>query len=261
MHLNTHLFSVPKRGSTEHENEDAAYPIEAGEKRGERIRFALADGATESSFARRWAELLVKAFVDLDPERDAHAIPQILQDARPQWREHTSGRQLPWYAEESVRKGAFSSLLGLTLKADGTRPGYGDWRAVAVGDTCLIHMRNDCVLARFPLSSAASFDLAPYLLSSSPSNDESVQTHVQDESGECAPKDVLYLMTDALARWFLEEMDRGHTPWTDLNTREHSESFKELIEDLRAKGALRNDDCTLIRIDILPEEPAGVDPH
>ena len=48
------VFSVPKFGNTEDEYEDAvAFSLPDQ-------RFAIADGATESSFSDRWAQSLVK---------------------------------------------------------------------------------------------------------------------------------------------------------------------------------------------------------
>ena len=52
---------APKSGNTASEYEDA-YAVKP-----EALRFAVADGASETSFARQWAELLVEGFVQAAP--------------------------------------------------------------------------------------------------------------------------------------------------------------------------------------------------
>src|SRR6267378_47866 len=51
------VFRLPKAGSTQAEYEDA---VAWSRRRG---RFAVADGASASAFARLWAQLLVQAYV------------------------------------------------------------------------------------------------------------------------------------------------------------------------------------------------------
>jgi len=60
-------------------------------------------------------------------------------------------------------------------------------------------------------------------------------------------------MTDALACWFMREAEEGRTPWRvlrDLDTSDEIKPFREWVETLRKEGAMRNDDVTLLRIDI-----------
>src|SRR5438552_405223 len=99
-------LQLPKRGHTATEYEDAcaADPV-AG-------RFAVADGASESSFAACWARLLAEGFVagGLTPGTSAWLAP-----LRRQWREQVHNRPLPWYAEVKREQGAFATLLGVAL--------------------------------------------------------------------------------------------------------------------------------------------------
>ncbi len=59
-------------------------------------------------------------------------------------------------------------------------------------------------------------------------------------------------MTDAIACWTLSEHELEKRPWDTLrdlgiNT---SPPFEEWVTVLREKGAMRNDDVTLLRIDV-----------
>jgi len=58
MEIHYHEFSVVKRGNTDDEYEDA---FKGDESSG---RFAVADGATGSAFAKEWARHLVEQFVE-----------------------------------------------------------------------------------------------------------------------------------------------------------------------------------------------------
>src|SRR5258708_5479570 len=102
--LDWHVFHLPKRGHAPEEYEDAlAADLALG-------RFALADGASESSFAAAWARLLVEGFVTASgqPWRGLDWLPALRQ----RWVETVEALSLPWYAEIKREEGAFATLLG-----------------------------------------------------------------------------------------------------------------------------------------------------
>jgi hypothetical protein len=71
--------------------------------------------------------------------------------------------------------------------------------------------------------------------------------------GAWDPGDAFYLMTDALACWFMREVEEGRMPWgvlRDLDTSGEIKPFREWVGDLRMDRAIRNDDVTLLRVDI-----------
>src|SRR6266513_307758 len=72
--------------------------------------------------------------------------------------QEVAAKPLPWYAEEKMRSGAFSSLAGLTLHgpaAEETGDGAGGaWESFAVGDSCLFQVRADELIVAFPLGSS-----------------------------------------------------------------------------------------------------------
>ncbi len=77
---------------------------------------------------------------------------------------------------------------------------------------------------------------------------------ILNRSGSWGCDDVFFLMTDALACWFFKERERGNQPWTllrDLDTCGPI-SFEKFVTDVRAEGRMKNDDVTLVRIDVLP---------
>ena len=242
VHVEQQAFCLPKAGNSAADYEDAFYkPVTTLPKR-RTYRFAIADGATETSYSGLWAELLVNAFGDgkIDDRLDAKGLEPLRQ----QWKTLVGGKPLPWYAEEKARLGAFSSLLGLRLLKDGT---LLKWFAVAAGDSCLFHLRAGRLLSAFPLKRSADFTSRPALLSSNGGENPFVRC-----SGRWKQRDVFFLMTDALSCWFLHSIEAGARPWeTLLDLRVDGagrQSFAQLVHELRSTGAMRNDDVTLLCI-------------
>ncbi len=229
-------FWAPKAGSTAEEWEDA-FCCDPGQG-----RFSVADGASESSFAAAWARLLAEGFVARPP--DGPIQREWLRPLQEDWARGAEGRPLPWYAEEKARSGAFSSLLGVCLNTAARR-----WRAVAVGDSCLFVVRAGKLLSSFPLGRSVEFHNRPALLSSAGAN---VWSAVREEEGTFAPGDVLWLMTDALAAWFLAEAELRRRPWAVLQRVPTQKDFEKFLEMMRAGRAMRNDDVTLVRIEVAP---------
>jgi hypothetical protein len=226
---------APKAGNAAHEYEDA-YAVEAAS-----LRFAVADGASETSFAKQWAELLVDRFVH-EPPAPAN-LREWVAPMQAVWAGANQPKATAWYAEEKAREGAFSSLLGLALD-------HGRWRALAIGDSCLFLVRSGKLAHAFPLERAEQFSNRPLLLSSVARANQRVWDEVRLDEGELQGRDQLLLMTDALAQWFLVEAEMGRRPWAALARAMTQESFCAFVELLRASGALRNDDTTLVRIEV-----------
>jgi hypothetical protein len=67
-------------------------------------------------------------------------------------------------------------------------------------------------------------------------------------AGKWTQDDQFYLMTDALACWFLKQFEKGNQPWEilrDLDTESVPMAFSDWVYQLRAEHQLRNDDVTL----------------
>ncbi|HWW16748.1 MAG TPA: protein phosphatase 2C domain-containing protein [Candidatus Dormibacteraeota bacterium] len=241
---------VQKAGNPQEEYEDAFWPrrVVLGERHAE-LSVAVADGATESSFSGVWARQLVHAYcrgiLNSDNVRDS------LLKKQQAWARFAKRKPLPWYAEEKVREGAFSTILGFSMRDGvGTRAA-GLWEAFAVGDSCLVQIRDEMLLTRFPLSTSADFTNNPFLLGSNPEANVGIDSQTRIEGGNWQSGDNFYLMTDALAAWFFRAAENDQTPWRvfrDLNTDELP--FRPWVDQLRKKNEMRNDDVTLYRIEI-----------
>lgn len=194
------------------------------------LRAAVADGATESAFAARWADVLVHGMLD------HAATPEALVAALPDWQAHWWDEveaqlpSAPWYVQAKAKEGAFAALLGLELRREGR------WRAVTVGDGGLFQLRHDTVHATWPTADPDAFTNRPALLPSRPNRSPPTP---KATTGTWAPGDAFLLVTDAVAAWFLRTDPLRARHWSP-------EAFREAVRAARADGALRTDDATLL---------------
>ena len=223
-------FAAPKRGRTESEYEDAWAASSSC--------LAIADGASESSFAAMWAKSLVKKFVEIQP--GLSTILDWLEPLQNQWSEIIGGLSLPWYAEEKAQYGAFSTLAGLKLC------GGPNWSGLAVGDSCVFHVRKNELLSPFPLGGSGEFGNTPVLISSKPVKNRDLASFVKQATGTCEPGDHFFLATDALARWCLTACETGAQPWPRLLALEDHDAFLRFLDGERNVRQMQNDDVTLL---------------
>lgn len=229
-------FRVPRRDFSLEECQDA---YAADPARG---RFAVADGASESAESGPWARLLVDSWVS----NEAPAWPDWIGPLRRTWAERADVPDtdaLPWFLESRYREGAFSTFLGLWLEE-------ARWKAVAVGDSCLFHVRDSALIASYPLERSSQFDSTPWLIGSRPPPGDPALREAHHFAGSWRPRDRLFLMTDALSCWFLTSAENGEEPWLALEglLRQDAEAFATWIARLRAGRVLKNDDTTLVAV-------------
>ena len=251
MWICTQGFSAPKRGNVESEYEDAYFPVQACRENLSEFRCAIADGASESAFSREWARLLVRGY---------HRQRLSLARLQNCWHRMVTRRPVPWYLEEKIRRGAHATLVGLSIwEAEVPEPQGGSWRVVAIGDSCLFHVRDDELLTVAPMSKSDEFNNHPNLISTDPAAALGVgMSRATVISGDWQPNDVFYLLTDALAEWALGKHEAGRPPWTLFqnmgedggSTEAGQDSFASFVANLREKDGLHNDDTTLLRVEV-----------
>jgi len=228
---------VPRTGCGPSEYQDAYYPRVPGERRGQRLRFALADGATESLLSGRWADLLVRSYCRC-PDRQ---LAGALYTARP----------IQWFEERGLAQGAHATFLGLQLTSARTGAKQGTWSAVAVGDTCLFHLRAGRLLASFPIDRPERFSSSPPLVTSRRNGHP--QDRVEAARGDWRDGDTFVLATDALAHWFLgAALSRSH-PARELGVAASGgpARFGAWVEELRSRREMTDDDVTVMTVDVL----------
>lgn len=206
-------WTVPKAGHTEAQNEDAFAVSET--------TLALADGATETAFARAFARHLVAEAVRGAPWTESVAQAQAALVAE------TAAVQdaLPWYAVEKQEEGAAAALLRVTA-ADGVLD------AEAVGDACVLVEADGAWQSAWPLVSVDAFSHRPTLLHSVAPASPPLRTRIPLRAGLR-----IAFATDALAA-FLLALGPSALPPAGVDP-------AIFVAESRARG-LRNDDTTLV---------------
>jgi hypothetical protein len=262
-----HCFSVNKAGSLPSECED----VYQSHHQADICRIGLADGATESSFAKEWARQLVGQFVmqpilkiaiasnsapdsiqnpthNYEQNFEEYPLGNWLAPLQQTWATWLAGQDLLWFAKRKAEQGTYATLLGLEIEAN-----Y-EWQAIAVGDSCLFVVRAHQLLCSFPLQHSHEFGYRPRLLGTIPLNkpndDQLDRTVGRFMQSKAEVGDRFYLATDALAAWILCNIEKQENPWVELDHLHTQAEFLAWINTLRDRQAIVNDDTTLIRIQI-----------
>jgi len=239
-----------KLGNSEIENEDAYLVPTISEIENETLlKFSVSDGATESSFSKEWADLLVSYFKDHSFSDEN--LPTTLDFARKSWLDKIEGIKLPWYAQEKVALGAFATLLGLTIDLKNLT-----WSVIAIGDSNLFVIRESNLIRSFPMNGPDEFGNTPYLLSSKHSQNLEIGSNILRCDGTVEVGDLMIIGTDAISAWLLSETLKKNRPWHNLVNLLGGEGYSKTdfvnwLNNKRFEGEIKNDDTTLIIIEIM----------
>jgi hypothetical protein len=209
-------------------------------------RFAVTDGATEAFHARQWATNLAEHWVRNESTLTLEEFRKWVADEGRELHDSWSGLTLSWYSEEKARAGSFAAFVGVELDLKTDTP---SWKAIALGDTCLLHCRGGALLKSLPLSRSESFNSAPVLVASNSKLHDSTMQSVVIDSGSCENGDVLLLMSDAAAAWCLQRFEQSDFDANFLTAKADEELIR-FFDDEREAGRIRNDDLAVLRIEI-----------
>lgn len=256
MHIRWKAFTVSKYGNRPDENEDAFWPDWRNKTLPDlrKFRCAIADGATSTSFSSLWANLLVRCTTKLSISK----FKATVKASQKRWIKEIQKIDLPWHAEEKVKEGSYATLVRFSVYQSQLYS-HGFWKAVCVGDSCLFQIRKNKLLSVIPLNSSEEFKKNPTLISSLPKKN-SLILDVQNRlyfSGQWMTGDEFFMMTDALANWFLKtyEKDRnllfGNVDNVGFTQISNQEKFESWVDRSRMDQLIKNDDTTFVRILII----------
>ena len=239
--VETRQLLLPKLGHEISECEDAI-AVDT-----ENCRFAVADGATEAFDARNWAQRLAQKWVQNQSASTLEEFREWVAVEGRELRDSWNGLSLSWYSEEKARTGSFAALIGVELDLKTDEP---SWKAIALGDSCLLHCRQRTLLKSLPLCSSESFNSAPVLVASDSSMHEACMKSLVIDSGSCESGDVLWLLSDGVASWYLERFEQNDLEPSDFFDTKEDQELKRFFDDERSEGRMRNDDIAVLRIEI-----------
>ena len=246
--LITRKFQTVKAGNRPDECEDASRIWLSGDGP---ARLSVCDGASESAFARVWAQILAESLVmrpfDMD-SLEGLALAEWLEPCVNQWNGAVPWGRIPWHGEAKTRAGSLATILAMQIDWTAGPSGALSWQAAAVGDCCLFIVRDDALSVSFPMEESGQFNSTPPLVCSNPANNGNVWSHVRQLRGECLPGDLIILASDALAAWMLQEHESGGRPWETLLSLDSEKRWREWVQTMRGERAMRNDDTTMITV-------------
>jgi hypothetical protein len=244
MNLDVQQFLLPKSGADASECEDAI-GVNLGA-----LRFAVADGATEAFDSRNWARRLAERWVLDEPPSLSVETFRAWVAAQGEWLQASwQGRELSWYAEEKARAGSFAAFVGVQFEV-GSAGAAPRWRAVALGDSCLIQLRAGAICKALPLNDYQNFTATPVLVPSGALMQAALSRAVVSE-GSVEPHDIFLLLSDAASAWYLRlaaEGDGLRERFDFLLAAAQNEELTRLFETERSARRMVDDDVAILRI-------------
>jgi serine/threonine protein phosphatase PrpC len=241
-------ISIAKIGNAEIENEDnVLVPSDCEIENGAILRFAISDGATESSFSKEWSDILVKGF--RENSFDKATLPTTIESLSRSWYKITSTIELPWYAEQKLGNGAFATFLGVTINLIDS-----NLESVSLGDCTLFLIRNNELFKTFPITNLEDFGNTPYLFSTNSQFQTDFTSTVKYSREQIESGDMLILASDALALWLFKSAKAGEIPWISLfillSGHNYLTDFSEWAKHKINTHEIKNDDISVILINI-----------
>lgn len=220
----------------------------------EQGRVAIADGVSSAIFSGRWARILTTQIAENPPElAEPDGWVNWLADPRRRWLEDIDFPRMPLHQKNKLRQvgGAYCTLcwieVGIAPELESTDCCL--LRAFAMGDSCVLHLRDGELNSSFPLTTSAEFDLDPDSICSVATSRD-LQQQLKTIEVHCQDGDVLIMVTDAIGKWMLDCIEKGDLkPWERLWVLDEAE-WLAAIEELRDTNLMKRDDTTMIALQI-----------
>ncbi len=265
MQIQMVTFSEPKAGNAPDEWQDGAGGGFVGDGSGT-ARFIVVDGATQAYDPLRWVDQLVTSFVSPagadaksgGPRLEPAAMRAWFAAMQDRWSADVRGFDSLIEERKFAEVGSFATMLGFEISGlDGPEP---SWRAVALGDTVLFHVRAGRLIATFPPLGPDDFGTLPDGVHTLPSSLDRMTGRLLVGGGVLAADDFIFAATDAMAHWILRAVRReDKLVWDILGSLAHPDVFARFVEDQRREQdsakRMKNDDVTLMRLRMLADQP------
>jgi hypothetical protein len=273
MQIQVVTFSESKGGNAPDEWQDGAGGGVFGDANST-ARFIVVDGATQAYDPLRWVDQLVTSFVSppaagpqgargaqgpQGPRLEPAAMRAWFAAMQDQWTANVRGFDSIIEERKFNEVGSFATLLGLEISGLDSEEPF--WRAVALGDTVLFHVRAGRLIAVFPPMGPEDFGTLPDGVHTLRSSLDRMTSRLLVGSGVLEVGDFLFAATDAMAHWILRAVEREETKvWDMLGGLTHPDVFARFVEDQRREQdsakRMKNDDVTLMRLRMLADQPA-----
>ncbi|PQJ69653.1 hypothetical protein [Polaribacter butkevichii] len=220
-------------------------------------KFAISDGVSKSFFPKIWADVLVNKWVDSKEFDEAKFILDCQKDWLNQVTEIVNKPDSKWFTKNAFnrKESGLATFVGLRFYK---KKKEWFWKADALGDSFLFFVpkkikdfSKECIV----LSSKQEpivFDNFPDYLSSLGNNHKGEKQLKEN----LLTSGTFYLMTDALAEWFLNEKEDAISK---INVWQNQKDFERFVVEERYNKKLGNDDSAILMITIIEDEKDVLD--
>ena len=246
-----HFLWLQKGGNEEQQYEDA---FQRDPNRG---LVAIADGASEGYASGAWASILVHRFIEEPPDQlTAESFWPWVAKHRPEWLLGIDFASLGWNHQIKAEGGAFTTFLCAQFQLDRNqdRPDTLSLRVLAVGDCCLFHVRGQELVQWVPPIAPENFSTRTELVASL-AHRQDLNVRAETFELRVQPGDLLFLASDALACWLLQQTHAGDVDWNKYWMLDIADWRQEIVH-LRDQGSMTDDDVTLLVLRLMPIELA-----
>lgn len=215
----------------------------------EHNKFAISDGVSKSFFPKIWSDLLVEKYVNQKDWKDEEFILECQKEWQAKIDKIVSHPETKWFTKSQYNRKdpALATFVGLQFLETEQK-----WIAQALGDSFLFFIPKESSEIEIQLSSKPDsepivFDNFPDYLSSIGNSHKGEKKSIK---GEKIKEGTFYLMTDALAEWFLQDIELAIPKLKNI---QNQEQFLVTIEDERNTNRLNDDDSAVLIIEVFDD--------
>jgi hypothetical protein len=237
-------FTASKLGESVDSNEDS-FKVSLAP-----LTIALSDGSSRSFKPKKWSSALVSSLSNSQSFLKISDIKKISQKVG-----KLENDDLPWNLEEIRLRGSQATFMRLQLVA---QEANFKINCLSIGDSLLVLQSTsdskspNPTTRSWPFETLQDFPNAPSVVSSI--EPFLVRNSQRKQSFKVNRCDFIYLMTDALARHWVEQNIAGknmHQIFPFLNDQDHAQSsFEVWATENRTLGLVEDDDLTIIEISL-----------
>jgi len=211
-------------------------------------KFAISDGVSKSFFPKVWADVLVNKWVDSKEFDEVQFILDCQKDWLKQVTEIVNKPNAKWFTKNAFnrKEAGLATFVGLRFYK---KKKEWFWKADALGDSFLFfvpknskNFSKECIILS-SIKEPIIFDNFPDYLSSFGNKHKGEKQKKENplRSG------TFYLMTDALAEWFLTEKEDAIGK---ISVWQNQKDFEHFVDEERHNKKLGNDDTAFLSIKI-----------
>lgn len=211
-------------------------------------KFAISDGVTQSFFPKFWSDILVHKYVNQTDLKDNEFIIECQKEWQFKIDEFMKKPDIMYYTRNAynAQKSALATFVGLQFLESESQ-----WTAQALGDSFLFFISKNSNEIEIKFSSKPEpieFDNFPDYFSSNTTYRQKGVVNIIDN--KAIEEGTFYLMTDALAEWFIKDTEQAKQI---LDNIQNQEQYLETIDLERKAKRLNNDDAAILIINLVDD--------